>query len=219
MAKTSKVEETTVETAPNIQTMADAEGNTQETAQDIEMVVSGAPLRIDLDNPVNPDEPWFMRQPTDIEYEVAMAVRSAVEGQMWSEKEIKAAKSLPPSDVWLESQKFAIEQTTKTVAELKANSKRTEGQNVLLELNEAYLENLIKPDEYSLAEEIVSRHSGRVFQAYLIPRLLVDEKGKAMFDMTTKEGEESWNVVPRTVRTHLRIPFTRIINLIATAKN
>lgn len=184
------------------------------------LTISGQPIEIMVDNPFKPGEPWFMRQPSDMDYDMALAVRDAKQGQVLNDPDMSAAKTLPPSDEWIDTQQTAIASTKEKVAELESIEHPLPVDLTLLATFKDHLDSLVLPEEYTLAKEIASRTANRAFQNYLIPRLLVDATGKPYLDMTLKSDREKWDfALSRTVKLQLRFPFAQVLSIINTAKN
>lgn len=200
---------------PAVQVEKDA----AQVIHDTDLVISAGPVLLELDNPFAPGEPWAMRQPTDVEYDHAVAVREIQKSKALRTPEIAEGAELPPSEEWTAQQNEAIRATQNLILELQARSERTPVEETVLGIYQDHLDSLVRPEEYSLAQELAARIGNRAFQNYLIPRLLVDGGGKPLLNMDTQAGRDKWDNLPKSTRTALRSPLAQVLALLNTAKN
>jgi hypothetical protein len=193
------------------------------TSSDIESIISGAPIEIDLAYPLTDREEgfrWFMRQPTDWLYDMANAVREAAEAEVLAQPEIIAVKSLPPTDDWVENQVDEKKRTEERIAELQTREEFLTPEEALeLENLRDYVGRIIDPLKYSRAHQIASRASNRAFENWLMPRLIVDAQGKVLWDVGTEEGKHAWIALGRNIKSELKTSFYKVIFLVSIAKN
>ena len=74
------------------------------TSFDINRIISGEPIPIETPYPLtdrgeNPQ--WFMSQPSDWLYDMAIAVGEAAEAELMGQPEMVTAQTLPPSKSWM----------------------------------------------------------------------------------------------------------------------
>lgn len=197
----------------------------QVTTTDINRVVSGEPIEIEVPYPLNDrgeDAKWFMAQPSDWLYDMALAVGEAAEAEAMQQPEMERAKTLPPSKSWIQRQERSRKSAEDRIAELEAKAKAktiVPEEEIELDIQRSYVERLIKPDEYSRAEEISSQVAANARNNYFMQRLVIDEAGKLLFDPATKEGRERWERIGRSNKTKLLTPLTQAVLLVQIAKN
>lgn len=195
---------------------------TQVTTSDIEWIISGDPVEIETDYPLNdqtPDFKWYMRQPPDWLLNMAAAARTAAVAEVEAMPELEATKSLPPSDFWLARQNFGVNHTKERIEALKAIDTRTVEQDVELANLQDLLESYIKPDNYTRYEEIVREASDNAYNGYLVPRLVIDDDGRLLFDPNNKDGRRRWARLKDKDKKALSDTLNHLLYLIRTAKN
>ena len=190
------------------------------TQADIKKIIDGSRIEIQIEYPFDSTVKWWMQQPSDWLYDTASAVREAAEAELLADPSMKALKSMPPSDDWLERQQLAIETTKEEIKKLTDKGKaRMPEDDIELAKQQDYLERLIQPRDYSRAEELALKRGKKAFETWLIPRLIVDAKGNQLFDVDTEAGRALWDALGMTVKAQLRVPFYYAVNLVMTAKN
>jgi hypothetical protein len=190
------------------------------TFADIQRIIDGSRIEITtVENPFGAGKKWFMRQPTDFLYDYAQAIREAAEAQMRNDPTMKPLADLRPTKEWTQRQNEAIRATDERIAELKKKKVRTPEEDIELGKLEDYRPRMIDPAKYSRLDELIAKHGKTIQEAWLIPRLIEDEAGNALFDMETKEGAALWGALGQETKIHLRLPFWYAIDLVVTAKN
>jgi hypothetical protein len=194
------------------------------TAQDIKLMISGAPIPIELPYPLA-DRPagmkWFMAQPDDWLYDWAIAIREAAVAQASASPEVKACRHLPPTEGWVRRQTLIRQQTEERIALLDAKGdKRLPEEDLELRNQQDYLLRLVDPTNYTRADEIVGNRARKAFENWLMPRLIQDEQGALLFDLDNKaEDKERWLNIGRDIKELLTNYFWQAIVLIQSAKN
>lgn len=190
------------------------------TSSDIQKIIEASRIPIDLPNPLAPDKPWFMRQPKDYEYDLALATRESAEAAIRNDPSFKEIAHLPPSAEWLGRQEKAKSDTEARIKELEAQGKALSPEDQIeLEKQRDYLARLVIPKGYTRGDELASKHSRNRFESWLIPRLLVDADNNPIFDMSTQAGQVRWDAIDYLTKKALRTPLYLAIDLILTAKN
>jgi len=190
------------------------------TQSEYELIISGKAMPI-----LAPEHPggleWFIKQPDDWLYDMADSVRQVALAQAMADPDIAAGKTMPPSEEWTAKQKASIQKRTEEIAALKEKmvDGGTDEQRLELQALEINLKNLYKPGEFSLADEVALPFSNRVYEAWLLRRLVVDKDGNLLFDPKTEVGNKAWTALGREIRTNLRIPLYNMLFLIQAAKN
>lgn len=192
------------------------------TTFDIENIISGDPLPIETPYPLHDKGEgfqWYMAQPDDWLYDMAVAVREAAIAEALASPELKAVENLPPTEAWILQQTRAKALAEAQIAELEAKPARTAEEDIELFSQKVYRDNLVDPSTYNRAREITARRGRRAFESYLIPRLIVDGDGRKVFDLNTTEGTRRWATLGQDTKESLRQPFYQVLLLIDTAKN
>ena len=190
------------------------------SAEEIQAIIDGKPVPIDVPCPFDPGLKWEMKQPVDWQYDMAQAVREAALAEVLAQPEVAAAKRLPPSQGRMDSQERAKGETSARINVLEAKGEAIQPEEALeLENLRDYRERLLTPDKYSRADEIANRFASRAFESWLVPRLVVDKTGKPVFDMNTDEGRRKWETLDRETKLPLRGPLYQVLLLVQTAKN
>lgn len=193
------------------------------TVEDIQRIIDGGPIPIEVEFPLPdppPDGQWFMAQPTDWQFDLAQAVREAAVAEAHSLPEIKAVDNLPPTDGFIARQLASKKNTEARIAELNAKGDGiTPEEDIERASLKEYLARIIDPKFYSRADEIVAGTARKALENWLMPRLIVDNRGKPMFNMSTPEGNRRWLLLGREVKAQLGIYFYQAFMLIQTAKN
>lgn len=190
------------------------------TPSDIQKIIDGSRIPIEIPYPWDDGQKWFMRQPDDWLYDYAIAIREAAEAELLADPDMQRLKNMPPSKEWQAQQTLAIETTESEIAALKKKGKaRKPEEDIELKKQEDWLQRLLKPSDYSRAEELALKRGKRAFESWLIPRLIVDEAGNPLFEMDTDAGKALWDALGMQIKTQLRVPFYYAVNLIMIAKN
>lgn len=193
------------------------------TSFDINRIISGEPIPIETPYPLtdrgeNPQ--WFMSQPSDWLYDMAIAVGEAAEAELMGQPEMVTAQTLPPSKSWIAQQVSQRADTQARVSELEAKGKAiTPEEDIELTNQREYLERLIDPKNYTRADEIAAKTANKARDGWLMPRLIVDEKGKLIFDLSTETGAKRWRDIGRKTRSELRGYLIQALMLVQVAKN
>ena len=192
------------------------------TTSDIYRVITGDPVEIDFPYPLK--EPagvqWRMAQPSDWLYDMAMAVGEAAEAELMQQPEMERCKNLPPSPAWLERQERSIRDTEERIAALEAKGDALLPEEAIdLEVQRDLLSRLIKPENYTRAQELGQPVRTNARNNYLIQRLVVDGEGKPLFDPGTAEGRARWERLGRKNRNRLLSPLMQAMMLVQIAKN
>ena len=191
--------------------------------EDVKRIIDGGPVTIEIPYPL-PDRPegalWFMAQPTDWLYDLGQAVREAAVAEAESMAEFKIVKTLPPTAEWVASQNATRKRSETRLAELEKKGAGILPEEDLERLNlRDYINRLIDPSLYTRADEILTRRGRKAFEGWLMPRLIVDEQGKALFEMDTPDGQLRWIQLGRDVKQQLTSYFWQVLLLVQTAKN
>lgn len=193
------------------------------TTTDIAQIISGQRLEISAKCPLPGVDKWYVRQPTDWEYDMAQAIFDAKRALVLAQPDVAEAKSLPPSDGWLRRQERAQKESNARLNTLNDQEKIAPltVEEVLERKNlTAYLVLLLDPREYSRADEIAHDVAGDQRDWYLLHRLVVDEAGEALLDCNTEEGLTRWNDLGRQFREkELQTLVSRVLRLVQLAKN
>lgn len=190
------------------------------TQSEYELIISGKALPIvSVKHPGGME--WFIKQPDDWLYDMADSVRQVALAQAMADPDIAVGKNMPPSTEWTVKQTATIEKRTEEIASLKEKMLEggTDEQRLELQALEINLKNLYKPGEYTLADEVALPFSNRVYEAWLLRRLVVDKEGNLLFDPKTEAGNKAWTALGRELRTNLRIPLYNTLFLIQASKN
>lgn len=190
---------------------------------DIERVINGDALPIEtVVYPLSDQAEgfaWFMRQPTDYEYDIAIGVGEAAESETRAQPEVKAVAKLPPSAGWLAQQDNVRKNTQTKIDELSAKPARTPEEEIELENLTQYMRRLVEPRKFSRADEIARSASTRARDNWLIRRLVVDQNGASLFDPYQKATDRRWRKIGRDTQKELLEPLYRVLFLIQIAKN
>jgi hypothetical protein len=193
------------------------------TTQDIERIISGEALRMDIVYPLD-DMPegfeWYMKQPTDWLMDMASAVREAAEAKILALPEVQAVADLPPSGKWQKAQEYWIDHYQKRIAELEAMDARDPEDELELLNTRVHVINLITAvNDYTRALEIASPKGNSAFYNWLAQRLVADAKGKLLCDPNATEGRERWERLGSEIRQRVITYVPHIIGLVSRAKN
>jgi hypothetical protein len=193
------------------------------TTQDIERIISGEPLRMDIPYPLDDMSEgyeWFMKQPTDWLLDMAHAVREAAEAKILALPEVAAVKDMPASDRWQKSQEYWIEHYGKRIAELEAMDGRGPEDELELINTRLHKVNLATyADGFTRAQEIAEPRAMNAFHTWLAPRLVVDSKGKLICDPNDKAGLERWERLGTDTREKVIGYAQHVLLLVRRAKN
>ncbi len=191
------------------------------SAEEIQTIIDGKPLPIDVPYPGDPDFQWFIRQPVDWMYDMAQAVKEAATAKALAEPEIASVKNLPASDTYQGRQKQQRKETEARIKELESQGDALMPEDAIeLENLKDYLDRLNNPSKkFSRADEIANRYGTRAMENWLLPRLIVDAKGKPLFEMESEAGRQRWEALDRETKAHLRGPLYQALLLVGTAKN
>lgn len=190
------------------------------TMTDVQDIISGKAISISLPNPFDEGKPWYVKQPEDYLYDLAQAVQDAAIAKAQSDKTIQSVAHLPPSDVWIWRQENAIRIADERIAELEAKGDAIDPlEAVELATKRAYRERLISPKDYSRAQEIVTKYALKRFEAWLMPRLIVNKDGDLYCDPETEIGKKRWASLSDDQVTVLKGLFYRALDLENIAKN
>lgn len=195
---------------------------TKVTTFDINRIVSGEKIEITIPYPLNDKGEgfkWYVMQPTDWLYDMGLAVGEAAEAETYALPEMETMRKLPPSKDWLNQQTVSRRRTANRIKELEGKKKLTPEEDLELIGLRDYLDRLIDPSTYSRADEIAATNANRARDLWLLPRLVVDEKGELLFDTSTAEGEHRWQNIGRKTRLQLRGYLAQAIVLVTIAKN
>lgn len=192
---------------------------TKTTTTDIDRIISGAPIPIDMACPLEDIDGWHMKQPEDWLSDMADAVYSAAYAQAMALPEVEAVKGLPPTDDWIEQQREAIEADRKRIKELEAIEHRTPEDDLELMNLRAHEAVLIRPEDYSRAEQIAHNTATKAQQSWLMPRLIIDDDGDLLFDPNTEDGKSRWLKLGRQTRQKLVSYLQQVQVLAFIAKN
>lgn len=191
------------------------------TTQDIEAIISGQPVEIDLPFPLG-EQPlggWHINQPTDWLDDMASGVFDAALAQAKAEPTIAGVAALPPTDGWIRRQAEALQATKERIAELAAIETRSPEDDLELENLQVHQSLLFTPDNFTRADELAYEIASNAMDAWLLPRLIVDCKGKLVFDQSNATGSNRWRMMGKDNRKAL-VPYLRYVrNLVKKAKN
>jgi len=191
--------------------------------EDVRKIIEGGPVKIDLPYPLQ-DRPegslWFMEQPSDWLYDLGQAVREAAVAEAEAMPEFEKIKKLPPTTDWVNSQKATRKRSEKRLAELEAKGEGMVPEETLEVANlRDYLDRLIDPEAYTRADEILAKRGRKAFEGWLMPRLVVDEAGRHLFEMDTPDGKRRWIQLGRDIKLQMNGYFWQVLLLVQTAKN
>ena len=190
------------------------------TMSDVQDIISGKAILIDLPNPFDAGKPWYVKQPEDYLYDLAQAVQDAAIAKAQADKTIQSVAHLPPSDMWIWRQENAIRIADERIAELEAKKEAIDPlEAVELATKRAYRERLISPKDYSRAQEIVTKFAIKRFEAWLMPRLIVSKEGDLYCDPDTEIGKRRWSALSEDQKTVIKGLFYRALDLESIAKN
>jgi hypothetical protein len=193
------------------------------TTQDIERIISGEALRMDIPYPLD-DMPegfeWFMKQPSDWLIDMAHMEREAAEALLLATPLAQAVKGLPPSDKWQKAQGYWIDHYKKRIAELEEMEARGPEDELELLNTRVHVVNLMAAiNDYTRALELAAPKSNNAFHRYLAPRLVADGKGALICDPNTKAGLERWERLGAETRQQIMVYAQHILGLVSRAKN
>ncbi len=192
------------------------------TTYDVNRIITGEKVEITIKYPLT-DKPdgfrWFIMQPTDWLYDMGLAVGEAAEAEVMALPEMESMRNLPPSKAWLHQQTLSRQRIQKRIDELLALPKRTPEEDLELEVNRSHLERLIDPASYTRADEIAAQNANRARDFWLLPRLIVDDQGALLCDLSTPEGQHRWQAIGRKTRLELRGLLMQVLSLVLLAKN
>lgn len=190
---------------------------------DFERIINGEPLPIeDVAYPLKDlgDNPqWYMRQPTDYEYDLSIGVAEAAEADMRAQPEVKGVTNLPPTQEWISQQNSVRSSNEQRIAELVAQPARTPEEEIELDNLREYVKRLVDPGRFTRADEIARRAANRARDTWLLRRLVVDDKGHMLFDPNQTATDKRWRAIGRAVQRDLLTPLYKVLFLIQIAKN
>ena len=190
---------------------------------DFERIINGEPLPIaEVVYPLNDmgeGFQWYMRQPTDYEYDLSIGVGEAAEADMRAQPEVKSVAKLPPTQRWIDQQNEVRAANEQRMAELLAKPMRTPEEEVDLDNRREYLKRLVDPHRFTRADEIARRAANRARDTWLLRRLVVDKHGNMLFDPNQQVTDRRWRSIGRSIQTDLITPLYKVLFLIQTAKN
>lgn len=187
---------------------------------DVQDIISGKAIRIDLPNPFEEGKPWYVKQPEDYLFDLAQAVQDAAIAKAQADKTIQSVAHLPPSAAWIFRQETAMRRDDERIKELEDKGDAIDPlEAVELAATRAHRERLISPSDYTRAQEIVTRYALKRFEAWLMPRLVVDKDGDLYCDPDTKIGQERWKSLNEAQLLVLKADFYRALDLESIAKN
>lgn len=189
------------------------------TNADIERIINGEPIEIDAKYPLDDKTQWFMRQPPDWLADMADVARQAAIDKVMAMPEIEDLKAMPPTEDWIANQERLIAENKARIAELEANPSRTAEEDLELALNKDLDVRYYRPENYSRAMQRARSAGQRAYDNYLLPRLVVDAKGKMLFDTNTKDGAGRWNRLKDKDKESLSGAFAYLQLLESLAKN
>lgn len=190
---------------------------------DIERIINGEPLPIDdvvypLDDQL-PGFRWFMRQPTDYEYDIALGVSEAAEAETRAQPEVQAVANLPPTADWIAQQESVRKTNQDRIKELSAKPARTPEEEIELDTLREYVQRLVDPHRFNRADEIARKAANRARDTWFIRRLVVDENGRSLFDPYQEVTQRRWRKIGRSTQQSLHPKLYRVLFLIQIAKN
>lgn len=192
------------------------------TTYDVNRVITGEKIEITSKYPLK-DRPdgfrWFIMQPTDWLYDMALAVAEAAEAEVLAQPEMETMRTLPPSKEWLHQQTLSRRRTESRIKEIEGKKKATPEEELELLGLKDYLGRLIDPANFNRADEIAAQTANRARDMWLLPRLLIDEQGALLCDLTSTEGQARWSNFGRRVRMELRGFLAQALVLVMIAKN
>lgn len=192
------------------------------TTQDIERIISGEPLKVEVEYPLDDQSEgfrWFMKQPSDWLMDMAHAVREAAEAKIMAMPEVAAVKDLPPSDTWIARQAYWRAYHLKRIEELELMEGRTPEDEMELANTRDHVANLATLDGYNRALEIAASRTQSAFHNWLAPRLLTDARGNLVCNPDTAEGRERWERLGSDTREKVIAYVTHVLALVRRAKN
>ena len=192
------------------------------TTTDIEAILSGQPVPIDVEYPLDDQSDgfqWFMNQPSDWLLDMAYAVKETAYAQVMAMPEMAAAKNLPVDGDWAYAQTVAIENAQKRIDELKAVEERTPEDELELINLEERITLYADPSTFNKAMQIASKTANDAFYKWLLPRLIVDKRGRLIFDVNTDAGQKKWSQIGKDKRDELLTPLIYVVTLVGKAKN
>jgi len=192
------------------------------TTQDIERIISGDPLKVEVEYPLDDQSEGFqlfMKQPSDWLMDMAHAVREASEAKILAMPEVAAVKDLPPSDTWIARQAYWKAYHTSRINELEAMEGRTPEDELELANTKDHVANLATPDGYNRALEIAASRTQSAFHNWLAPRLLADAKGNLICNPDTEAGRERWERLGSDTREKVIVYVSHVLALVRRAKN
>ena len=190
------------------------------TQADIQKIIDGSRIEIDIPYPWDEQKKWYMKQPDDWLYDYATAIREAAEAELLADPAMQKLKTLPPSDTWIAQQELAISTTRAEIEALEKKGKaRKPEEDIELQKQKDWLARLLKPSDYNRAEEMALKRGKRAFESWLIHRLIVDESGSLLFDVDTEAGKALYDALGMQIKAQLRTPFYYATNLVMIAKN
>jgi hypothetical protein len=192
------------------------------TTQDIERIISGEPIPVGVDYPLDDQHEgfqWFMKQPSDWLMDMAHAVREAAEAKILAMPEVASVRDLPPSDTWMARQAYWKAYHNARITEIEAMEGRTPEDELELANTRDHVANLATPDGYNRALEIAASRTQSAFHNWLAPRLLADAKGNLICDPNTEAGRERWERLGSDTRDKVIVYVSHVLALVRRAKN
>lgn len=188
---------------------------------DIERIIAGSPVEIDLPFPLDPQPTggWWINQPADWLDDMANAEHEAALALALNAPSVAAVKDLPPSDEWIATQKAAWNRDQARVDELAAIETRTPEDDLELTGLIVHQTLLYSADNTTRADELARPVAQNAMVSWLLPRLIVDGKGKLIFDQGTAQGRELWRKMGKENRKALFRYLYYVRELVQKAKN
>lgn len=194
------------------------------TTRVMEQIIDGSPVKILYDYPLSDgrveDGEWYIKQPTDWQYDMALAVQDVAYTRFENTPEVRDGATLPPSNRWMRRRKRREEAINADIADLEARGdKLTPEEALSLEDLRQSKVLLADPETMTLLKEKAGEISGKARDYYLLKHLTVDASGTLIFDQNTDDGRRRWDAFPTATKENLRIIVWRVLGYISTAKN
>lgn len=192
------------------------------TSNEVADIISGDAIEITLAYPLEDREPgakWFIKQPTDWQYDMGMTVYDAAAAEAMAMPELEGVKQMPPSDGLIALVNRRRGELEKSIADYKAKELLTAEEDLSLKADENLLAGLIDLDTYTRADEIVRDRATRARDMWYVRYLVVDGQGELLFKRGDEAGDARWERLGRTTKENLRLFVTTVLNLVTFAKN
>lgn len=190
------------------------------TTKDIQLILDGSQIEIELANPFDEGVKWYMRQLEDWESDLAVAVRESEVAKAGKVQAIQDTVGITPSNSWFARYNNTVAYAKQRIVELEAQGESiTPLDRVELAKQRDLLDGLIDPNDFNRADETIGKYARKRFEAWVIGMAVVSEKGERYFDPETKQGRRRWQKIGDQYKDALRMLYYYVQDLESTAKN